>query len=75
MLPLVVLGRRLLVEEGILGQLLLKVHGVDGRLGGRGGAGRTATDKTCGSDVLWGNAELTAQLTDFRITYSTRNLP
>lgn len=35
LLPLVVLGRRLLVEEGILGQLLLKVHGVDGRLGGR----------------------------------------
>lgn len=34
MLALVGLGRRLLVEEGILGQLLLKVHGVDGRLGG-----------------------------------------
>lgn len=32
MLVLVVLGRRLLVEEGILGQLLLEVHGVDGRL-------------------------------------------
>lgn len=38
LLPLVVLGRRLLVEEGILGQLLLKVHGVDGRLGGVQGA-------------------------------------
>ena len=34
MLALVVLGRRLLVEEGVLRQLLLKVHGVDGRLRG-----------------------------------------
>ena len=32
LLALVVLGRWLLVEEDILGQLLLKVHGVDGRL-------------------------------------------
>ena len=34
MLALVSLGQQLLVEEGILGQLLLKVHRVDGRLGG-----------------------------------------
>lgn len=32
LLDMVVLGRWLLVEEDILGQLLLKVHGVDGRL-------------------------------------------
>ena len=47
MLALVVLGRRLLVEEGILGQLLLKVHGVDGRL-----EGARQRNKTRGSDVL-----------------------
>ncbi len=48
MLALVVLGRRLLVEEGILGQVLLKVHGVDGRLGRS-----TATDRRRSSYVLW----------------------
>ncbi len=50
MLALVGLGRRLLIEEGVLGQLLLKVHGVDGRLGG--------AEQQVGHEDLWESLKL-----------------